>query len=425
MPQSHRASRSSIDVWINKVLWHLQASASLASGGHLPKQGPPGAHSCTASHARPTQQGSVCTVKGFRLHMHAGHMPQSHRASRSSVEMWINKVLWHLQASASLASESQPLEQDPSGAHARTAPHAQPAQQGFASILHGSMPSPASLEHASQAASPRSASRVPGHGSARVPGQAVFQPQTAWSGLARTLASSSSQAACPHQDVGSGSAGSASRSRSLQQGSAAAFPISASQAQPWQPGIARAISGGPRQSVEQSSTSILTSSAGAFPPASPHGQQQCPSSALNDIVTAQRDILTAQRDILTAQQAALLSSDAQDRMTAARLILDLLLGHPDLQGLTEAVVSHQLHATFIRFTARDVSGHSEIGLQEVSLRVLHILASQPALQTRLLASGICESLSDALHSLLSSFPWNGIPAVVVAALGHLCLAGAP
>ena len=113
-------------------------------------------------------------------------------------------------------------------------------------------------------------------------------------------------------------------------------------------------------------------------------------------------------------------------MAAARLILDLLLGHPDLPALSEAILSHQLHDTFIRIAVRAVPGPSmEQGLREVSLQVLHILASQPVLHGRLLASGICGLLSNVLRSFLSSFPEDGSPDAVVATLGHLCLAGAP
>lgn len=128
--------------------------------------------------------------------------------------------------------------------------------------------------------------------------------------------------------------------------------------------------------------------------------------------------------ILTAQQAALCGPDVGERTAAARLILDLLLGHPDLPALSEAIVSHELHVTFIWTTSR-VGPREMQQPWEVSLRALHILASQPILHGRLLASGICRSLLNALHSFLSSFPEDGSATVVVAILGHLCLAGGP
>lgn len=361
-----------------------------------------------ALHALGKASGFMCMpIKCQRATEHLGcHLSLSHF------------VLWPLQASSRVASESETTEQGPPRAHSSTASHAQPTQQGSARSPHGSTPAPAFSEHASAAASPQFAFRVPGHGSARAPDDAVAQPQTPHMYLTGAVPSTFSRVASSHQDVGPGFAESASRSR-LQYGSAEAFPRSVSHAQPLQLSIARATSGGQRQSAQQSSTRIPTGNAGASLAASPHGHQQCPSSGMNDI-------LKAQNDILTVQQAALSSTNVGDRMAAARLILDLLSGHPDLQSLSEAIVNHQLHVTFIRFTARDVSVHSvELGLRTVSLRVLHILASQPTLHTRLLASGICESLSDALHRLLSNFPLNGIAAVVVAALGHLCLAGTP
>ena len=131
-------------------------------------------------------------------------------------------------------------------------------------------------------------------------------------------------------------------------------------------------------------------------------------------------------ELLSAQQEALLSSNPGERVAAARPILDLLLGHPNVPALSEAMLNLQLHTTFMRATMADLAGANvQHRLREVSLKVLQILASQPALHSRLVASGIRDSVSDALRSLLADCPNDDSPAAAVIALGHLCLAGTP
>lgn len=126
-------------------------------------------------------------------------------------------------------------------------------------------------------------------------------------------------------------------------------------------------------------------------------------------------------DILSAQQAELSSSDPAAKVSAARLILDMLLGAEDVPVLSRAMLRHGLHSCFIGLASADPDSASlPEGAREASLRILLILAKQPALHRCLLGSGICKVLLIALEGFLVRVPDGDNAQMVTEALCHLC-----
>ena len=111
-------------------------------------------------------------------------------------------------------------------------------------------------------------------------------------------------------------------------------------------------------------------------------------------------------------------------MSAAQLILDLLLGVGDVPVLCQAMLHRGLHSLLVGWASADPDSITlPESSREASLRISLVLAKQPSLHSELLASGICKVLVVALKGFFTCVSAVVIFQILLEALRHLCLHG--